>query len=684
MTDPSRPQSETEHMGGGRALDQTIVRGAPPAADPEPTFAPPKHAGEVGTFGRYRVLKKLGQGGMGAVYLAYDGALERKVALKVMLPRLAADAEARERFLREARSAAKVKSDHVVTIFDVGEAGGTPFIAMEYLLGYTLDKYLDVAGELPLAQVLRVGRETAQGLAAAHYLGLIHRDIKPENLWLEAPEGRVKLLDFGLARATNDTRLTHDGTMVGTPAYMSPEQARGRAVDYRSDLFSLGVILYWLATGRMPFTGPDTMAILSSLALDTPTPAAELNPQLPAVLAAIIDRLLAKKPADRFSSAADLADALRAVEHPPADGRPPLVVVPLAVAAQPQSVWDGIEDFGSVAVPLASDPGADTAVMPVPPPKPPRRQPVRKPSKRPALLAGVALLVACAVLAAVILKPWKKEPVAQNDGGEKAPPAPGVKPPVVKPPAAADPDRKAAEYVLSVGGAVQVNGESHEIKTVAALPKDRFALTGVNFTSENPVTNLGLANFRGCEHLTSLHLHSAEVGDAGLAHFKECKKLTYLALVEMRVTDAGLGHFKGCADLAVLNLYRTPTGDAGLAHFKECKNLTTLNLGGATVTDAALAHLKGHQNLRHLDLGQSVVTDAGLAHLKDCKGLTELGLYSTPTTDVGLAHLRDCRGLTSLSVEGARVTAAAVAAFSEAMPQCKITHDGGTIEPKKK
>src|SRR5262245_37803859 len=182
-----------------------------------PTFAAPKHPGEIGALGRYRVLEELGRGGMGAVFLGYDSALERKVALKVMLPRYAADADSRERFLREARAAAMVKSDHVVTIFDVGEEQGMPFIAMEYLLGCPLDQHLKNKGDLPLAHALRIGRETAMGLAAAHELGLVHRDIKPSNLWLEAPQGRVKLLDFGLARAqSDDLQLTCTGTVVGT------------------------------------------------------------------------------------------------------------------------------------------------------------------------------------------------------------------------------------------------------------------------------------------------------------------------------------------------------------------------------------------------------------------------------------------------------------------------------------
>src|SRR5215207_9398480 len=182
MTDPSR----TTPAAGDKAdadsqgpLDPTLSR-----PKDEPNFAAPAHAGEVGRLGRYRVLQKLGAGGMGAVYLGYDSALDRKVALKVMLPQHATDRDAKERFLREAKAAAKVHSDHVVIIHDVGEERGIPFIAMEYLLGSPLDKFLKQKGDLHLTQALRVVRETAVGLSAAHALGLVHRDIKPANLWL--------------------------------------------------------------------------------------------------------------------------------------------------------------------------------------------------------------------------------------------------------------------------------------------------------------------------------------------------------------------------------------------------------------------------------------------------------------------------------------------------------------------
>ena len=258
----------------------------PPQGQPEQFgfLAPPQGPDELGWLAHYRVLQLQGEGGMGMVFLAVDSHLQRPVALKLLKPDLARDSGARQRFLREARAMAAVKSDHVVTVHQVGLDNDVPFLAMEFLQGEPLDTWLEGNERPTLAEVLWLGREIAVGLAAAHALGLIHRDIKPGNIWLEAlpagPEGvgsraRVKILDFGLARITRENvHLTETGLIVGTPSYMAPEQARGDKLDARCDLFSLGCILYRLCTGRLPFQGESTMALLTALALDDPKPVA--------------------------------------------------------------------------------------------------------------------------------------------------------------------------------------------------------------------------------------------------------------------------------------------------------------------------------------------------------------------------------------------------------------------------
>jgi len=321
-----------------------FAQGLAPAADDEvfDFLRPAQQPDELGRLGAYRILKKLGAGGMGMVFLAEDTLLHRKVALKTMLPQYAESAAAKERFLREARSAASIEHEHIVVIHQVGEDNGVPFLAMPFLKGEPLDVRLYREGKLPLAEALRIAREMAEGLAAAHASNLIHRDVKPGNVWLEsasprptgekgggegrsstlAPLGRgvggeggkVKLLDFGLARAQDDTsHLTQTGAIVGTPAYMAPEQARQDKIDGRADLFSLGCVLYQMLTGQRPFRGKDTYSVLLSLATDTPSTPTLLTPAVPDAVSDLTMRLLAKKPADRPASAAEVAETLRSL-----------------------------------------------------------------------------------------------------------------------------------------------------------------------------------------------------------------------------------------------------------------------------------------------------------------------------------------------------------------------------------
>ena len=242
-------------------------------------------------LGPYRVLGVLGRGGMGAVYRAEDPRLNRQVAVKVLLPGLSGDANAKARFRREAHAQAKVDHDNIIHIYEVEEANGVAYIAMPLLKGQTLSAALRQSPRPPLVELVRIGREIAEGLEAAHGAGLIHRDIKPGNIWLEEPKRRVKILDFGLARnaggtddlpaahaagaafpAENDRteQLTARGAVMGTPAYMSPEQARGEPLDRRSDIFSLGVLLYQTATGRKPFNGTSAFDIMAAVATQEP------------------------------------------------------------------------------------------------------------------------------------------------------------------------------------------------------------------------------------------------------------------------------------------------------------------------------------------------------------------------------------------------------------------------------
>lgn len=294
---------------------------ATPAGEGDPAnfleiLAPAEAADELGRLASYRVLSVLGQGGMGIVFHAEDIQLRRPVALKVMNPSLARSSNARQRFVREAQAAAAVAHDHIVSIYQVGEERGFPFLAMPLLRGESLDDRLRRVGKLTVAEALRIGREIAEGLAAAHEHGLVHRDIKPANVFLEAGSDRVKIVDFGLARGANDdARLTQTGTIMGTPAYMAPEQARGEGVDARSDLFSLGCILYRICTGVSPFHAPDVISTLTALAINTPKSPCEINLDIPQAFSNLIAELLSKNPAQRPASARVVADRIAGIER---------------------------------------------------------------------------------------------------------------------------------------------------------------------------------------------------------------------------------------------------------------------------------------------------------------------------------------------------------------------------------
>jgi formylglycine-generating enzyme required for sulfatase activity/serine/threonine protein kinase/predicted esterase len=271
---------------------------------------PPTRADSLGRLGHYEILEVLGRGGFGVVLKAFDDALHRVVAIKVMAPNLAVTSPARKRFSREARTAAGIRDENIVHIYDVQDEP-IPYLVMEYIDGETLQQRLDRTGPLDVLEAVRLGRHIASGLAAAHEKGFFHRDIKPSNILLESgATQRVMITDFGLARAADDASVTKSGVIVGTPLYMSPEQAQGEAIDQRTDLFSLGSVLYVTCSGRPPFRASSTLAVLKRVAEDEPRPIREIIPEVPQWLCDIISRLHAKKPEERFASAREVADVL--------------------------------------------------------------------------------------------------------------------------------------------------------------------------------------------------------------------------------------------------------------------------------------------------------------------------------------------------------------------------------------
>lgn len=322
---------------------------------------------ELGRLAHFKITRLLGQGGMGMVFEAIDLQLNRAVALKVIHPDTQSDPKARERFIHEAQACAALRHDHIVPIYQVGEDQNVIFLAMPLLQGMALDRWLQTQKQPHLMQVLRIGREVADGLAAAHAVGIVHRDIKLANIWLEAPKGRAVLLDFGLAGRIGVTNtIMHKPECVGTPGYLAPEQARGIACDHRGDLFSLGVVLYRLCTGKMPYSTSETATdYFTALQKQPLTPPMELNKELPPALNELIVAMLAIQPEVRPESAKVVRTALQQIQDD-------IVHQGLEHDISPQALLKQaiipVEEQDTTITPLSSDTSL-TSFYPVPPRK---------------------------------------------------------------------------------------------------------------------------------------------------------------------------------------------------------------------------------------------------------------------------------------------------------------------------
>ncbi|MGF1578779.1 MAG: protein kinase [Gemmataceae bacterium] len=667
----------------------------------------------IDSLGPYRILKKLGAGGMGVVYLAKEEVLQRTVALKVMKPDLAKRIDSRKRFIREAQMAARLVHDNIVPIYAVGEEHGLPYLAMPVLKGKSLYAFLKQQTSFTTAQILRIGKQIAQGLLVAHHAGVIHRDIKPSNIWLEpVGGGRVKILDFGLARSvSDDIHITQSGFLIGTPAYMAPEQAKNQTVNHRADLFSLGVVLYQMCTGTIPFQGESTMALLIALTQENPRPVRELNPQIPSELGNLIMQLLAKQPANRPQSAQAVIDQIKSVE---------LQVSPKQRHLRRESFETMASDLISLDAKLSTDTiQAQRRTV--------RRTKSQKSLLRPnrwiVLLATGVVFVALLVFGSMfIFRGTYRTPngtfvveihnskiearfrngkvyLYDRKGQLRYTLDPGERKKDVEPgeylidvrgadgltlstnrftiqegqrvvvqvtlrrtvPPITPHDRLPAEYALSVCGVVRVNGEDEDILSAEGLPKEPFRLTGLKFPESATFTKDGLTIFEKCQNLTYLNFRGNNTFDETLNHFKHCTQLKELVLADTLVTDLGITYFKNCHELEHLNLFNTSVTNEGLAELKHCKKLKKLYLGGyptdSPITDAGLAHFKGCDGLTHLSLaGIPQVTDQGLAYFHNCKKLKSVAIVKTKITDDGIAFLQNRKDLEQLTLESLPIT----------------------------
>jgi serine/threonine protein kinase len=656
---------------------------------------------DLGRLGPYAVRRIVGAGGMGLVFVAWDAALKREVAIKVLKPALAADYESRERFLREAQAAAALRNDYVIEIYQVGEDRGIPFLVMPLLAGETLERRIASSGSLSMAQVLRIGREIALGLAAAHAKRLIHRDIKPGNIWLEKETDRVKILDFGLARdLIADVKLTNSDTILGSAAYMSPEQADPgrRAVDERTDLFSLGCVIYEMATGVSPFHRPGLIRTLKAVLEEQPQAPDQLNHSLTPVFSEFVLKLLAKDPQDRPASAMAVFRALdtpqsvfeietgQEIAQPQSvvgtdvgDQRPPRRNGPFALVATAiffaafsylygAQVFRILTNQGIVVI-TVNDPQIevtvkDTSII------------VRDGSAQRefTLAAGDYIFHVTAkdpagklnfdadkltlIRGGTIVFNAHQE-IERHKAGTKSVAA--ISPPTEAPPSTAPiagGDRPAAEWVLATGGVVTlvVDGAERAAHAGEKLPGGDWRLVKVDL-NEKKVTGEGLKILERVPQLRELHLAQTDADDSWLTTILKLVHLKELDVGATKISEAGVQRLARLTELRVLSAWGLNLTDAGLKPLNALKGLEVVNFGGTHVTGTGFAELKDLKKLFYIEMIDAPIDDTSVQGIHDLPNNCTLVLIldRTKLTDEGLSRLRG-RSIWNLHLNGLPIT----------------------------
>jgi serine/threonine protein kinase len=632
----------------------------------------------LGRIGDYEVLGVLGQGGFSTVFRAVDEQLQRAVAVKVLAPQLAATAPARQRFLTEARSLARVRHVNVAQVYSVGEQT-LPYMVMELIPGENLQQWLNRTGRPNGLEVAKIGRQVAEGLAASHHMGLIHRDVKPENILLEtnlvSPEGEplVKISDFGLASPSDDVSMSQHEKILGTPMFMAPEQAMGKTLDHRADLFSLGSVLYAMCCGQAPFRGKSTFEVLSRVVDDVPRPIRDFNPETPQWLCEIITRLHAKNPEDRFSSAREVADLLgfhlAQIQHSenakafsivpplaesivptkeppkptpkiveragayPGHRRPIAVVASfLIIGGFSFSEAAGVTEFHNMVIRLIF-PEATVVRVSQESSLPDARARLERSADAAAWERSVAAMPADEQVESVIARLKDLNP--GFDGSWK--------------------DQRWPHFDMFLQGP-----HLRDISPVRAMPGLTILfLKGEGVTDISPLRGLAL---------TELDLFNTGVSDLSPLRGS---KLRVLELVASR-------NIKDLSPLTGMPLDRLSLAYTKVSDLTPLTGMELTNLNCDSIKVLDLSPLKG-MPLKDLAIHNTLVSDLSpLARMP----LTSLTCNNSLVSDADLVHLIDCRNLRSLRLPGTKVTAVGIVELNRALPNCRIEWDGGVIEPR--
>ena len=671
----------------------------------------PELPDEIGRLGHFRILEVLGHGGMGIVLRAEDTKLARDVALKVLWPDRRTTKEIQLRFIREAKAMAAIKQENVVSIFSVEDASNYPFLVMELLHGKTLADRLTSSRSLEQLEIARLGKEIASGLDAAHSQRVIHRDLKPENIWIE-DSGRVKLLDFGLARS-DDVDLTHTGQMIGTPKYMSPEQAHGNRVDERSDLFSLGSVLYHMTTGKPPFQSSNIASTLVAISQVDYRPVELVRSGLKKELAHLIRQLLSKDPNDRPTSAGKVAKTLARIEHTTANDKLPQIeaeatnwsvrkrrtsskksTVPrifticagfvlMAVLATVVFIFSTRQ--GEVIVELSSDVKIEkikidgNSVEFTQGDSPSTIKFHVDPGGHELKLvtdSGVVLMTSLDTKPLVVqagktatLKAWVKQ-------------QPPIQPVIPSPDSktTAKFEREVAEWVLSAGGTVTTHQGAGDdvIVTVTdklhQLPTERFRLHAVTLTGQNKITGEFTRYSKQLKHLEVLGISNSTLTTIDLRKISDFPQLQIITMDECKIDDADLACFSNMKKLKKLRFGMTRMTAAGLSYLLQVPNLHELTLTHQDISVEALRAIANLPKLKRLALYSSTITEEGTVIIGQMNELEELVLQDTPWAMSAIGQLANLQGLQKLNINGTGLTDEAITSLDSLLPNCQIEH----------
>ncbi len=598
--------------------------------------------GEKQIIGNYEILSELGRGGMGIVYKAYQPSLNRMVALKVITGMMANHPVLIQRFKREAMATAQMNHPNIVTIYDIGNDGDRYFLAMEYVRGQTLDALIRDRGQLPVQDALQIILQVCRALGETHERGILHRDIKPQNILIN-DAGCVKVTDFGLAKMISEelTALTSAGSVIGTPYYMSPEQAAGKAVDQRSDIYSAGVVLYQMLTGRVPFPGDTPLVIINNILKMPVPPVREYNRDVPDVVVNILDRALAKDLDKRYQSVAQMEFDID------------LYFAPVSVTR-----------IQSPAPPLKKKDGRNkTRIILI------------------SLLSGLVMLIVAGLI--YMLNPGTS-PAPRDTPLQPERPLPVTMPQQTQLPTPEPTPRLTLTPTPgpATTGLIKDPRLDAALRNTLSIPPER-PIQGADLQSLDilDIPNLGIASLSGLEHAANLEvlnvsgnpigdkdldiiarfplMHNLmitecpEITDEGMLRLRGLNRVHILWLSYLKIQGPGLDIVRNMRELKQVYVNFTRITDEWLEPVADLPDLDILMIRGAPrLTDASLRIISRSRSILHLSAGQiNGITDAGMAELPRMRQLQSLEIYRLDNVTVkGYQALKACPSLEEIQI----------------------------------